>query len=372
VFLVENSFAEENVYTGVINLLPDRFVLPAIGFLNIIYGEYNSVELGGINIVASSLYGAQAGLINIIGENMEGTQIGLFFNLNYENMFGAQIGAVNLNGGITNGLQLGLYNESADTFGGIQAGGFNSVKGDYTEGSQLGISNMNSGVIEGAQIGVFNTAMKGVEGLQMGVINVSRSLYGIQLGIFNYADSVDYGAPIGLFSIVRDDGYFALEATYSNLAASLRVISGLTYLYSSLGIEIGFGEILSVSTSFGIGSKLYIFGNFSGTNLYFIPEIRFTAPMAPLALPFSLFNEDQAENTLELLENGVLPFSLMASPKFGFSFAERFLIMAGPVFTLEHNPEYIFPNFTGAALEEKNGFRFVFGLEISFRYELTG
>jgi hypothetical protein len=150
------------------------------------------------------------------------------------------------------------------------------------------------------------------------------------------------------------------------------MISGLPYLYSSLGIEIGFGEILSASTSFGIGAKLYILGNFSGNNLYFTPEIRCTAPIAPLVLPFSLFCEDQAENTLELLGNGVLPFSLMASPKLGASFAERFVIMAGPVFALDHKPEYIFPNFLGAVSEEKNGFRFVLGLKISSRYELSG
>jgi hypothetical protein len=382
-FTAPPSFAE-GIYTGLINLLPDSFPLPALGIVNMIYGSYGSVELGGINVVEESLYGSQAGLINITGEGMEGAQIGIFFNLNSQDMIGTQIGGVNINAGDTNGLQAGFYNKSYGVFSGIQSGGFNFIAGDYAEGLQFGLTNTDTGVLTGTQFGVINSLDGGLAGMQIGAANyagglvegvqiggfnvINGSLNGVQLGLFNYAESVDYGAPIGILSFVRDYGYFALEASYSNLDADIRIITGLEYLYSSLSLAVSMSEF-SIFSTFGLGSTIYMLSNFWGDYICFVPEIRFTTP---LVLPLSIIYPETSEPVSKLMKAGIFPFSFTAAAKLGLNFVERFLISAGPLFGIDHDSQYLFPNFAFAAKDMKGGFRFIFGFEASFRWILSG
>jgi hypothetical protein len=323
------SFAE--AYTGLINLLPDGFILPSLGVVNIIYGDYKSVELGAINIVESSLSGIQGGLINIVGENTEGAQIGLLFNSNSKDMTGGQIGAVNTNGGSFSGIQLGLVNKNSGYFSGVQAGGINF------------------------------TGDRGMEGTQIGIINVAnRDLSGIQLGLFNYAESADNGAPIGLLSVVSDGGYFAIEAAFSNLTADIRMISGLDYLYSSLSIGASIPEAL-ISVSFGLGSMIYLSRNFSGDFVCLIPELRFTIPLAAIEL----------KPTDCYYYSFVFPFSFSAATKIGFALSEKFLVSAGPTFGIYNDYEYIPANFPPAAMHTIGNNQLVFGFEASLRYILS-
>jgi hypothetical protein len=381
-FAAHLSFAE-GIYTGLINLLPDGFPLPAVSIINMIYGSYGSVELGGVNIVEGSLYGVQSGLINITGESMEGAQIGIFFNLNSQDMRGTQIGGININAGDTNGLQAGFYNKSYGVFSGIQAGGFNYIVGDYAEGLQFGLTNADAGVFTGVQFGILNSLGSGLVGAQIGAVNytgglaegiqigginvINGGLSGIQLGLFNYVESVDSGAPIGVLSIVRDYGYFALEASYSNLNADIRIISGLEYLYSSLSLAVSMSEF-SIFSTFGLGSTIYMFSDFWGDYICFVPEIRFTTP---LVLPLSIIYPETSEPVLNLLKAGIFPFSFTAAAKLGFNFGERFLISAGPVFGIDHDSQYIYPNFPFAAADIGGDFRFIFGFEASFRWILS-
>jgi hypothetical protein len=378
------AFAEGTVFTGIINLLPDSFVLPSIGLINIVYGNYSSVELGAINVVESSLFGAQAGIVNIVGQSTQGAQIGLFLNSNYDDMVGAQIGSVNINGGETTGLQIGLYNEVADILTGVQAGGFNFVGGRYTDGDQIGIINMSSGVFTGRQTGGINSLKEGINGLQSGIINYSKnfveggqigainvvtgSLTGLQLGLFNYTESVDDGLPIGLFSVVRDNGYFALETSYSNLSLDLRIISGLWYFYSGVSLAVSIAEIPSVSISFSLGSLIPILNNVFYNSAYFVPDIRFVMPITRYILPLIL-DEKTYNMVKEYMD--VFSFSALVSPKFGFYLTKNVMLAAGPTFALEFNPDYIYPNFESvAAYIHEPDLRFVLGFEVLIRYEL--
>jgi hypothetical protein len=330
------SFAE-GVYTGFINLLPTDFVLPSVGIINIICGDYGSVELGGINVVEGTLSGAQAGLINITGQNMKGAQIGFFLNSNIQDMTGMQIGSVNMtnmDSGIFTGMQLGIVNT-----------------GSRLTGAQIGLASYVGGFVEGLQIGGFNV--------------INGSLSGIQLGLFNYVESVDSGASIGILSVVRDSGYFALETSYSNLAADIRLISGLEHLYSSFSLAVGIPGI-SIFSTFGIGSTIYPFRYFFIDFLCFVPEIRFSVPL------ITIYPETvEPVPVLELLEEGIFPFLFAAVPKIGFNLGKRIMISAGPIFGIDHASEYISPSFSFISKNIGGDYRFISGFEASFRWILS-
>jgi hypothetical protein len=255
------------LYSVFINVVPPTFRAPLIGLVNIARGDHASPQIGLINWNTGAFATAQAGVINTAGGNVNGVQAGV----------------INTAGGFK-GLQLGPVNTAAKESDGAQAGVVNTAAGGL-KGLQLGIVNTAAKESDGAQAGLVNTAAGGIKGPQIGLVNRTKDLNGLQLGLINYADTIEKGIPVGLLSIVRHGGYYALETSFSetmplNLAFKLgveRFYTSLNFAYEP-GIEearaafafgIGFGSIIPVHKSFFLNPELNALYTFELTRQYF-------------------------------------------------------------------------------------------------------
>ena len=204
-------------YSFFVNVVPDGFNLPLIGFVNIAKGNYSGVEIG-------------------------------FVNANGKDLNGAQIGFVNTVIGKTNGSQVGFVNTSVDS-------------------------------VQSAQIGFVNLVGQQMDGGQVGFVNATKSLRGIQLGFVNYADTLESGVPIGFISIVRKGGYQALELSLNELYPyNVSFKTGVTHLYSSIegsfnpnfdnrfAFGLGLGSIIPLSSSLYFNPEVISQSNFSSDN----------------------------------------------------------------------------------------------------------
>lgn len=140
------------IYTGIVNIVPDQFNFPLIGFINLANGSHNSSHIGFINVNEKDFTGVQLSFVNTVGGEVKGTQIGF----------------VNVCDDPLTGLQLGFVN----------------VAGKRTQGAQIGF------------------------------VNTTSSIKGFQLGFVNVTDTLDKGIPLGFVSIVKEGGYRALEPPF--------------------------------------------------------------------------------------------------------------------------------------------------------------
>jgi len=198
------------LYSFFLNIAPNNYKLPLIGFVNIARGNYSGVQIG-------------------------------FVNWNHENFSGVQVGFVNTVGG---------------NFSGVQAAFVNTVAGET----------------KGAQFGFVNTAAKSITGPQIGFVNVAaQNIKGVQLGFINYADSIESGVPIGFISIVRKGGYYALEYSFSEFFtynAGFKI--GVDRFYTTLFVSYNQTNEASwnnFAIGLGIGSLLPV-----GKIFFFNPE----------------------------------------------------------------------------------------------------
>jgi hypothetical protein len=251
------------IYSGVVNVVPDRFQFPLIGFVNIAKGSQKGLQTGFINWNQSHFKGAQISFINTVGGGLNGTQIG-FVNTCKETFKGAQISFINTAANKTNGAQIGFVNTSVDSAAGIQ----------------LGFVNTSAGKVKGAQISFVNTAVKDMDGAQIGFVNTTRRLTGFQLGFVNYADTLTDGIPFGFLSFVRKGGYRAVEISATEMyPVNLSFKIGIKKLYTSFiasyngkgkdgfAIGLGLGTILPFANSTYLNPEIWsqsaIFNNSS-------------------------------------------------------------------------------------------------------------
>jgi len=214
------------LYTFFINIAPNEYKLPLIGFVNIAGGNHSGVQAGFINWNHGNFSGVQAGFINTVG----------------------------------------------GSFDGVQAAFINTVAGD-TMGLQVSFINTAIGQLKGAQFAFINTAAKPMIGPQFGFLNVAtQGIKGPQIGIINYADSIEYGVPIGLISIVRKGGYYAVEYSFSEFHtynAGFKI--GVDRFYTTLFVSYNQTKEASwnnFATGLGIGSLLPF-----GKIFFFNPEL---------------------------------------------------------------------------------------------------
>jgi hypothetical protein len=206
------------VYTFFINVVPDDFRFPLIGFINTAIGSHQGMQAGFINTTLSDFYGAQFGFINSTLNNNTGLQAG-FVNTTINELNGAQLGFVN-------------------------SAGFSVQKGS-----------------------------------QIGFVNLTRKeIKGTQIGFLNYADTIT-GVPIGFLSIVRKGGYKALEVSVNewypiNLSFKLGVPKLYTIFQGSYNASFekrfaygyGFGSLLPLSKRSYFNPELISIQPFSRDN----------------------------------------------------------------------------------------------------------
>jgi hypothetical protein len=296
-FIFAQDSSRTQLYTGFYNHLSGDIHYPVLGIVNVVNGSQEGTQVGISNYTQYHLNGFQLGLTNIIGENGNGVQLGVAnitkdsfagvqvscFNLIGQEQQGAQIGFINLTQSCNGGTQVGFVNASAKETKGVQVGyvnftgkdltggqvGFVNVAGDSTKGAQVGFVNVNSKDLNGAQISFVNVAGKQTTGTQIGFVNVSKTMKGTQIGFVNIVDSFSAGIPVGLLSISRKNGYYALEVSSNELYyynAAFKV--GVKPLYTSFGLSYNPQFLNEFAWNAGIGSLLY-----ASPSFFFNPEI---------------------------------------------------------------------------------------------------
>lgn len=188
------------VYTFFVNILPDQFPYPAVGFVNIINGSHQGFQLGFVQITRQDFSGSAVGFVQVSGERVVGNQLGF----------------VNVAAKKLEGLQLGFVNISAR-----------------------------------------------IQGNQWGFVNVGKSLKGNQFGFVNIADTLESGLPIGFISVVKKGGYKAFSANaslYSPLQLSFKI--GIPRFYSLLSLAMAPGA-QNVYSGFGFGSSFSLTEKFT-------------------------------------------------------------------------------------------------------------
>ncbi|MDR1144235.1 MAG: caspase family protein [Spirochaetaceae bacterium] len=265
-----------SVYLVVVNVVSGDFRLPVIGLVNVARGGHSAPQFGLVNWNTGAFTSLQAGPLNTAGGNPRG-------------------------------VQLGLVNTVRGTLDGFQQSLVNTVSGDVS-GVQLGLVNTAGGKARGLQLGLANTAFRGIRGAQAGLVNVTKELNGLQFGLLNYVDSVDSGMSIGMFSIVRQGGYRALELSFAEtMPLNLAFKIGTEKFYNSLSVSYDpgvTGPRAAFGFGYGVGSIIPVAKDF-----FFNPELNSTI-------------------TFEFKQN-----FLSLTPLAGFRLGSRLSIVAGPSLT---------------------------------------
>ena len=288
-------FAEEKtIYTFIVNIVPNNFLFPLIGIINIANGNHNTAQIGFFNWNKNNFIGYQAGFINKADGVLSGVQNG-FINRSVGNVFGWQAGFINF---------------ASQNFNGVQTGAVNNSTGNVL-GWQAGFINMVGQNINGIQTGFINRSAENTIGSQIGFINItSQKMVGAQVGFINYVESFESGIPIGFISIVRNGGYQAVEYSFSELyPINISLKTGLKHFYTSIITSynpfIGF-DINYFAIGVGFGSIIQI-GN---SKMFFNPEIN------------ELWRVTKTYQTF-----------LSFVPNFGYNVNDRISILLGPSIT---------------------------------------
>ncbi len=337
-----NSFSQEAqvkeretaVYTFFLNVVPDSFNFPLIGFINIAKGNQQNPQIGFVNANEKDLSGLQVSYVNTVGGDFKGLQAG-FINTVANSAMGPQIGFINTCGGDFQGVQYGFINTVAKEAKGVQAGFINTVAGNY----------------QGVQAGFVNTTAGDIKGAEIGFINSTRKLNGLQVGFINYADTVENGIPIGFISVVRKGGFRAFELSANEMyPANFAFKIGVRRLYTSF--NLGYNENMKnrLATGFGMGSIIDI------------NEKSFINPELTTYSALQYGNDEWDFNQLS-------KFNL----NFGYNLNYGFSLVAGPTFSWQYNYReqgFMEPVFSIYERELSNKNRFHIGVSLGVRYEL--
>lgn len=281
---------------------------------------------GFFNVVKNRVDGVQgAGFLNVSGGELEGAQLAGFLNTHAGTMEGLQgSGFLNLSTGYTQGGQLaGFSNIITHEAEALQGAGFANIATSSLKGAQFAGFGNYAHQVKGAQFAGFaNIATDHVEGFQgSGFINVARTVKGVQLGVFNVADSIE-GVPIGFLSIVRKNGYRALE------------VWGGETLHANAALKIGvrkFYNIFSFGSQFADTDFRYGLGYGIGTVTALAPTIDFSIDL----LAQQIYEGDNPifrnNNRLNLLNTFRLGVSKQFSQHFGLFAAPTFHVFVSEV-----------------------------------------
>ncbi|MGB3589931.1 MAG: secretin and TonB N-terminal domain-containing protein, partial [Tunicatimonas sp.] len=296
----------------------------ASGFGNIENDFVNGAQFAGFfNLVKNEVTGVQAaGFINLNGGTLDGGQFAGFLNMNLDSLEGVQgAGFLNLSTGFTRGVQAAgfanIATQNADEDA-LQASGFTNIALGHLKGGQFtGFGNYAHNV-DGVQIAGFaNIASGDVRGFQgSGFINVARNVKGVQLSVFNVADSID-GVPIGFLSIVRKNGYRALE------------VWGGETMHANVAFKIGvrkFYNIFSFGSQFADTDFRYGVG-------YGIGHVTALSHTTDLSIDL-LWQQVYGDQNQIFEMNNIL--NLLSTFRLGFAkqFSQHFGVFIAPTFNL--------------------------------------
>jgi hypothetical protein len=257
-----------NSYLVYRNIVNDGFPYPLVGVFNIAFGSHYMPQIGFVNYNEENFGSLQLSFINYVGGSCSGLQAG-FINSVDNNFHGIQTSFINNVEGAMNGIQLSFINNVDRDLKGVQASFINNVSGNMN-GIQLSFINNVDVNTNGLQIGFINNADGSMNGLQLGFLNYTPKLTSAQFGFMNVVDEVaNSGIPIGLVSIVKNDGYkaFSLSANEIVPTTVLSFRLGIEKFYTSFSagyndkekvpmLGIGFGEISNFNKTWFVNSDI--------------------------------------------------------------------------------------------------------------------
>lgn len=264
------------------------------GFSNTNRGNVDALQLAGFtNVALEEVNGLQAaGFANVARKDIRAVQLAGFSNTSGTMHLGAQLaGFSNVCTGSANGIQgAGFMNVAKDSIYALQAAGFSNVAGGMPMGGQIaGFANVNRGDANGVQIAGFSNVNTGdIKGAQIsGFLNVAKKVDGLQIAPFNYADTVDNGLTIGVFSLIKN-GYRALEISanetfYGNVSFK----TGMERFYNIISIgataknnEILWGWGYGVGTMMPVSKKMKL--NIEAVSFHVNEDVWFTSRLNSL------------------------------------------------------------------------------------------
>lgn len=160
------------LYTGVVNIVPDKFKFPLIGFVNVANGSQKNLHLGFVNTNEKNFSGAQIGFVNITGGNTRGVQIG-FVNKT-KSLKGLQFGFVNYAESVEDGIPVGFFSF-------VKKGGYSAIKVSVNEmypinlAYDIGIKKFYTSIV-----GSYNGQLRKKYALGLGVgsiVDIYRHIY---------------------------------------------------------------------------------------------------------------------------------------------------------------------------------------------------
>jgi hypothetical protein len=211
-----------------------------------------------------------AGFCNNTFGDAQGLEIAGFYNYNHRNITGLQIaGFANGALGSVAGAQIsGFANHSQGSSMGQFAGFSNTSMGKKNGLQVAGFANFSRGEGVGAQFAGFaNGNTKYIKGIQVaGFANVAKKIKGFQIAPFNVADTIEDGAAIGVWSIVRN-GYKTIQiGGNETLMGEISFKSGVKKFYNIIAIGssvrrnsikwgwgYGIGSLWPLSKKFEVG-----------------------------------------------------------------------------------------------------------------------
>jgi len=268
------------------------------GFANALKGDMKGVQFAGFcNNTFGNAEGAEiAGFWNYNHKNIKGFQASGFANFTLGHVQGFQAsGFANYADGASFGQYGGFANLSTDNVSGVQASGFANVTVGDMKGLQgSGFANVTVGDQLGIQAtGFSNIVTRRMKGVQAsGFFNYTKKLSGVQLGVVNYADSVENGIPIGVFSYVKQ-GYLVLD------------VGGNESLFGAVSIKTGvrrFYNIFSVGASLRKDRLMWGWGYGIGTQLAIAKKLDLSIE----AISYHLNDDSWYTNHLNLLNRANL------------------------------------------------------------------
>ena len=260
--IVESSVTNQRIglYTFFVNIVPDDFRFPLVGFVNTAIGSHQGFQAGFINTTLVDFSGAQLGFVNSTFNDNAGVQVG-FVNTAINELTGFQYGFVNSAGfNLKKACQLGYVN----------------IMRKDIKGAQIGFANATGGNVQGSQVGFANATGGNVQGGQIGFLNITKgSVRGSQIGFVNYADTVT-GIPFGFLSIVRKGGYRAIEYSVNEwYPVNLSFKIGVPKLYSFVQGSYNNNFEKRFAIGYGLGSLIPL-----SKKLYLNPELSSMQPVS--------------------------------------------------------------------------------------------
>lgn len=344
------------------------------GLLNQNTGSVTGTQIAGIsNVVLDTIHGVQiAGFNNTLHGYMDGFQISGFNNLTTQHVDGVQLtGFANVALKDVEFAQLSGFANYADNVNGGQVSGFaNIAKGDVNYGQASGFANYGKSVkgiqmagfanvsqneVSGGQLAGFanygktggkiqasgfaNIALEEINGVQLtSFINYTKKVKGYQIAIFNYADTIESGLPIGIFSFVKK-GLHRFEATTNDVfLINVAYKLGVKKLYNS--IRFGYDMSENMALGYGIGTQINL-NNKLNLNIELSSDFIFNADSTELDFSPELNINYDSINLIGTLNKLSLTID--------YNLSEKLSIFAGPSFNVSvislDNTTNSFPDF---------------------------